>query len=162
MAFSPCGGTSKADLQTCSALQKAAAPWNTTIGKFDRFSQTAMVTPAISGIRNKDALQVCCCHRCLLSLIGFCITTETPAACGCLLHVANGQSRRQLHAGQAPNDTMTDGPTTLRVSLMFVRGMPQLLQIRMLPGRPCAASEAAGARSSNLQGVNAYGPLTGC
>ena len=39
-------------------MQQAAAPWNTTNGKFNRFSQTAMVTPAISGIRNKDALQV--------------------------------------------------------------------------------------------------------
>lgn len=39
-------------------LQAAAAPWNTTNGKFNRFSQTAMVTPGISGFRNKDALQV--------------------------------------------------------------------------------------------------------
>jgi len=38
--------------------QLAAAPWNSTNGKFNRFSQTAMVTPAISGLRNVDALQV--------------------------------------------------------------------------------------------------------
>jgi hypothetical protein len=49
---------SNADRCPCCAVQKAAAPWNTTNGKFNRFSQTAMVTPAISGIRNKDALQV--------------------------------------------------------------------------------------------------------
>ena len=40
------------------AVQEAAKYWNTTNGKFNRFSQTAMVTPAISGIRNKDALEV--------------------------------------------------------------------------------------------------------
>jgi hypothetical protein len=51
-------------LDTCFAMQQAAAPWNTTNGKFNRFSQTAMVTPAISGIRNKDALQVCHLHSC--------------------------------------------------------------------------------------------------
>ncbi len=47
-------------------LQKAAAPWNTTNGKFNRFSQTAMVTPGISGLRNKDALQVPSCREPLL------------------------------------------------------------------------------------------------
>jgi hypothetical protein len=41
------------------AAQAAAASWNTTNGKFNRFSQQAMVTPAISGLRNVDALQVC-------------------------------------------------------------------------------------------------------
>jgi hypothetical protein len=39
-------------------LQQSAGVWNTTNGKFNRFSQTAMVTPAISGFRNVDALQV--------------------------------------------------------------------------------------------------------
>ena len=38
--------------------QLAAQPWNTTNGSFNRFSQTAMVQPQISGFRNKDALQV--------------------------------------------------------------------------------------------------------
>ena len=41
-----------------SGSQKSAGVWNTTNGKFNRFSQTAMVTPAISGLRNVDALQV--------------------------------------------------------------------------------------------------------
>lgn len=42
--------------------QQAAGAWNTTNGKFNRFSQTAMVTPAISGLRNVDALQVTAGH----------------------------------------------------------------------------------------------------
>ena len=46
--------------------QQAAAAFNTT--DIDRFSQTAMVTPAISGLRNVDALQVWPLH-CFLTLL---------------------------------------------------------------------------------------------
>lgn len=60
----------------CFAVQAAAAPWNTTNGKFNRFSQTAMVTPAISGIRNKDALEVRHSSLQLVKILKCCLLSQ--------------------------------------------------------------------------------------
>jgi hypothetical protein len=85
----------------CVIVQKAAAAFNTTNGKFNRFSQTAMVTPAISGIRNKDALTVrrrfCCplfAYGCGASLrlkdLLPKLRADVPASNSCTLHVIRG------------------------------------------------------------------------